>query len=313
MTLRAFHALRDFRAAGATRPVLATATLLAALVAPAVSQAAAVCIVAPYVEGGNAASGCVDDSGFQGDGGVVRTGDWGVAVDVSGEYRGGSWRNVQSADMATGVLRSSLLYASGAEDRSEYLLNNYLDVYDGITFSGSGSAVFQMRLTGAFLGSPHRWYPNMMDTALDLYSETRGDDVLGRIHLAYETGELARFTSGSSCGWAFGLGRVECVVNSLDAGDIDITMSVFVDGITDGERFQFGSRLNLQAYGPRDGGVEFGNTARLSVLLSDGLGFASDSGVLLSGGPTAAVPLPSGALLAGLGLAAVAATRRKVS
>jgi hypothetical protein len=287
----------------------AAALLCASALAPGMAQAASVCVTAPYVESGYVSSGCVVDGTLHAEGAVERNGDWAVSTSVGGEYRGGTWSNTQSADLASGVMRSTLLYASGPADRGEYLLNNYIDLDDGITFSGSGSAVFNMRLTGAFLGAASGLWGNSMDTSLDLYSETRGDDVLGRIHLAHRLEGEASFTAGSSCGWTFGIGRVECVVHSLSADDIDISMSVHVDDITDGERFWFGSRLNLQAYGPREGGVAFGNTARLSVTLSDGLGFASDSGALLTAVPHAAVPLPSGALLAGLGLCAVALTR----
>ena len=88
-----------------------------------------------------------------------------------------------------------------------------------------------------------------MDTALDLCSETRGDDVPGCIHLAHRDGDEASFTGGS--------------------------------------------------------------TARLSVTLSDGQGFASDSGARLTAVTHAAVSLPGGALLAGLGLCAVAPTRSR--
>lgn len=284
----------------------ATALLTAASLLPPLAQAASVCITAPYVESGYSALGCITDGVLYTEGSAVRTGDWAVSASTGGEYRGGTWTNTQSADLASGVIRSTLLYASGPYDRGEYQLGNYIDLDDGIRFSGSGSAVFSMRLTGAFVGSAHWSYGNSMDTSLDLYSETRGDDVLGRIHLAHRHGDEASFTAGSTCGWTFGIGRVECVVHSLSADEIDISMSVHVDDITDGERFWFGSRLNLQAYGPRDGGVAFGNTARLSVSLSDGLSFASDSGALLTAVPTAAVPLPGGAWLAGLGLGLVA-------
>lgn len=295
------------------------AALLLALFAgaPTAALASAVCVSAPYIENGVAAQGCISsDYGYSGGSHVVQTGPWGLAVSVAGEYRGGSFSSTQAVDLSTGVLRSNLRYASGLDDPGEYQLGNYLDMSDGITFAGSGSAVFSMRLTGAFLGSAHGLYPNTMDTALDLYSDTRRDDVLGRINLAHMSSGLANFTPGSTCGRISSIGRVECELHSMVADQIDITMRVYVDNITDGETFDFRSTLNTQAYGPRGGGSDFGNTARLSVTLSDGLSFGSDSGVLLAatstGTPTNPVPEPASLLLAVLGLLVLAAQRQRL-
>ena len=292
------------------------------LLAPAGAWASYVCISGINNSGNVRTEGCVtSDTGYNGTGKAQQTGPWGVSGADADEYRGGTWSTNQSADLSTGVMRSSLLYASGPYDLNEYQLGTYLDIHDRITFAGTGQAVFTMHLTGAFTGSAHRDYDNSMDTSLDLYSDSRGD-VLGRINLDHDgaTAGLATMRSGSTCGADYyNLGPVRCTVNSLLADQIDIELSVTVNNITDGEMFSFFSTLNVQAYGPRMGGSDFGNTARLGVRLSDGLSFTSESGVMLTRVPGATpptnngVPEPAslGLVMAALGLAG--ATRRRAA
>ena len=277
----------------AIRHALAAVTFTT-LLAPAGAWASYVCISGINNSGNVRTEGCVtSDTGYNGTGNAQQTGPWGVSGADADEYRGGTWSTNQSADLSTGVMRSSLLYASGPYDLNEYQLGTYLDIHDRITFAGTGQAVFTMHLTGAFTGSAHRDYDNSMDTSLDLYSDSRGD-VLGRINLDHDglTAGLATMRSGSTCGYDtyYSLGPVSCVINSLLADQIDIELSVTVNNITDGEMFSFFSTLNVQAYGPRMGGSDFGNTARLSVQLSDGLSFSSESGVMLTQVPGATPP-----------------------
>ena len=238
------------------------------------------------------------------------TGPWSVQGVGAGEFRGGAWSSSQSADLATGVMRSSLSYGSDDQDGRYSQLGTYLDMLDYITFQGSGSATFMMRLTGKFTGQAHEDWGNSMDTALDLTSLTRPgryQDVLGRIHLNHREQGEAAFTAGSNCaGFGFNsynLGTVDCTVHSLAADNIAIDLKVHVNGITDGEVLMFRSTLNVQAYGWGMGGTEFGNTARLGMVLSDGLQFQSASGAFLA--TAAPVPEPGTAamLLGGLALA----------
>ena len=305
----------------AIRHALAAVTFTT-LLAPAGAWASYVCISGINNSGNVRTEGCVtSDTGYNGTGNAQQTGPWGVSGADADEYRGGTWSTNQSADLSTGVMRSSLLYASGPYDLNEYQLGTYLDIHDRITFAGTGQAVFTMHLTGAFTGSAHRDYDNSMDTSLDLYSDSRGD-VLGRINLDHDgaTAGLATMRSGSTCGADYyNLGPVRCTVNSLLADQIDIELSVTVNNITDGEMFSFFSTLNVQAYGPRMGGSDFGNTARLGVRLSDGLSFTSESGVMLTQVPGATPPTNNGVpepaslalVMAALGLAG--ATRRRAA
>ena len=267
----------------------------------------------PYAYISNSGSGASGDTGTSN---FQLTGPWSVAGTGGGEFRGGPWSSAQSADLATGVMRSSIFYASQDSDGRYSQLGTYLDMTDYLTFHGSGSATFVMHLSGSFPGLPDASYGNSMDTALDFTSYTRGGfpDALGRINLNYRFDDTASFSSGSTCpGFGFGsfaLGTVSCTVNSLSADAIDIDLTVQVNGITDGEVLLFRSALNVQAYGLGMGGTDFGNTARLGVTLSDGLTYSSASGVFLV---SAAVPEPASAGLALLGLAGLGAlaTRRR--
>jgi hypothetical protein len=272
------------------KPLVLASTLALATLPAAAQTTSMACISGPNQEGDVSFWACVTNGeGFQGSGNVARVGDWGVAGSSSGTYRTGDWSNVQEANLATGVMRASLLYASG-EDTQEYQLGNYTDLYDELTFSGNGSAEFVMRLSGAFLGTPHLLYGNTMDTALDFYSPSRRTDALGRIHLGHkEAGEPVSFMPGTTCGAThFQLGQVSCTVLSLEPGGVAIDLHVRIDGITDGEVLQFRSALNVQAYGPRMGGSDFGHTARLGVVALNGVSFTSASGAFL----TQATPVP---------------------
>lgn len=297
-------------------PALATAALVAATAFTAPARAgdfdyAAVSISGinmggdyPYAYVSNSGSGATGDTGTSN---FMVTGPWAVAGTGGGDFRGGPWSTAQSADLSSGVMRSSIFYASEDSTGKYSQLGTYLDMTDYLTFHGSGTATFVMHLSGRFTGLPHPLYGNTMDTALDFTSYTRGGypDALGRIHLNHRDSDGVNFSSGTTCpGIGFGsfsLGTVSCTVNSLSADAIDIDLQVQLNGITDGEVILFRSTLNVQAYGIGMGGSDFGNTARLSVSLSDGLSYSSASSVFLA----TAVPEPGSGALTLLGVAAL--------
>ena len=214
-------------------------------------------------------------------------------------------------------MRSSLMYSNATGDTGENLLNTYAQMSDDISFHGSGSVTFVMRLTGSFTGTANSRYGNSIDASLDFYSASRGSDVLGRINLANNNpgSGQARFTAGTNCTGSEGyyaLGSVSCTVRSLDAAAIDIELRVTLNNIGDGEVISFYSGLNLQTYGINGGGTDFGNTARLGVVnLSRGLSFSSNSGSFL----TQAAPVPEPGtwlmMLAGLGAVGLLAARSR--
>ena len=259
-------------------------------------------------------------TGSSGDTGTSQfqvTGPWAVQGVGAGVYRDGAWSSSQSADLDSGVMRSSMYYGSADADGRYSQLGTYLDMLDYLTFQGSGSATFVMHLTGKFTGEAHEEWGNSMDTALDFTSLTRAgryQDVLGRIHLNHAEEGSAVFAPGNNCS-EFGsshyeLGTVSCTIRSMAADDIDIDLIVQVNGITDGEVLMFRSTLNVQAYGWGMGGADFGNTARLGVVLSDGLQYTSSSGVFLASATPVPEPGTGALMLGGLALAGWAVRRR---
>lgn len=296
------------------RLLAATALCLAPWTVHAQASAYA-CVSGPNVDGGSTYNYACEysDTGVYVEGTGTSTGPYAVSAAGSGDVWGGPWSNQQSADLATGVMRSTILFSSPPGDPGEYQIGNYIDLFDTLTFTGSGRATFVMRLTGRFMGDGHYLYGNTMDTSLDLTRVGNDyDDVLGRIHLAHWPDNQAHFTAGTTCGasW-YVLGSVQCSVASLEAQDVDITLRVTIDDVQDGEVYWLRSSLNVQAYAPRMGGTDFGQTARLGVVLSEGLNFSSASGVLLT--QAAPIPEPGAWALMLAGLAVVARVGRRRS
>jgi hypothetical protein len=134
-------------------------SLCALCAVPTLAQAAAVYLQAPNSDSnGQYYASVTSEAGFSDGGAATQFAPFGISAATAGNYRTGDWSNAQEANLGTGVMRSSMLYASGG-DRSEYELDNYITMLDTLTFHGSGSAVFDLHLTGNFSGAWHSISP----------------------------------------------------------------------------------------------------------------------------------------------------------
>jgi len=240
-------------------------------------------------------------------------GPWGVSLNEAGHYRGKPFVSAIEADLSTGVLRQRLDYSGGTETDQ---LSSYVFMSDVLTFHGSGSAQIAARLTGHFTGLPNPTYYNYFDFTVGanrLVATTDGFEpvasVQGTFNLRNRVAD--EVTLGDNCGATWSLGTVGCQLDSLATDNIDITLSLDMAGISDGDIIELIVLTQAGVYDLNQGGADFGNTARLSLTTSPGLTWDSSqgSGVFLQ----TPVPEPGtlALLLAGLGIVSVFGGRRR--
>ncbi len=198
------------------------------------------------------------------------------------------------ADLSQQSLRA---FASGATAYGSSYFNEFVTLSGGPA-SGTTRVELTMRLEGAFGGAG---------------SSTQA--LLGS--LAVASGPTARadyWYSGS--GYTID-GQTYSVANngsyavtdlSTGYGDIVTDLSVAFDVDLAAPTFQLFANLVAWAWDPSMV-VDFENTARLSIRLSDGLLARTDSGHVIPATPTGAVPEPPGLGLVSLALLALAAPR----
>lgn len=106
---------------------------------------------------------------------------------------------------------------------------------------------------------------------------------------------------------AFCLSSWTCHLNTFGAFNANFSVSALIDDLNRDVEFS-GIIQSMAFWG---GTADLGNTARLSLLLPEGLSFTSDSGIFLSeaGIPSTSVPEPSSLALFGIALTGLAIGR----
>jgi hypothetical protein len=220
------------------------------------------------------------------------------------------------ADLRTGTLHatsSAQAYRFGADDLRANAAG-VAQIFDTLTFGSGFTGVVELRMTvdGSMLAS------------------TAGSSIFGQIgaslfafdDLGVELAQVAvsveQYTSGGSFlanqfsyGLATDVGTNADALGNFDPSDVQLTLSMFFNVTAADPSITFGARLATSAgLGPfialanqlQTNDVDFGNTARLSVIAPAGVTWTSSSGVFLVPEPPVAALLAAGALgLARLG------------
>ena len=235
-----------------------------------------------------------------------------TSAGINGGLSGGLYDG--HASFATAAdLRNGTLHASAASGASYAPYNGYSStnatMVDTLHFTvasgGSASVVFTAHVDGAIAMAP------------SIYAEAGWTDQVG---FGGPGGPTFIYFGGTS--FDAGLQAVD-YGTYLDAGHVDTRVgwdSVLssnlsntghdfrgVFTVSDGQSLDFTHRFALQCVG---GACDFGNTAAVGLILSDGVSFTSDSGVFLTQAGGVPEPQVWALMLVGCGLAGAALRRR---
>jgi len=199
------------------------------------------------------------------------------------EENGSKGYALVTADLSDGTLRA----VSQAIDPSNSL-TSWVELGDTITVNGvttPTTVTLQMRVTGTISGAVPQVF-SFLHVGDSLVCTSGLSGVCSLVN----PGELVQGFWSSS----------PSTVDQLFSIDIPLTSA--------DSTFAFYARIIASTTGP-DGVADFGNTARFSLILPEGLSFSSGSGVFLSANRV--VPEPGTLALLGLGLAGLGLSRRR--
>lgn len=217
----------------------------------------------------------------------------------------GYWDTRASADLATGQMRSYTFLSGEAVptiDAAAYLEDELTTI--GLAPGESDFIEVNLNVTGSISGNPRDDYQFAW---IDLNTGILGgaNEAYASVQLFYDGTTVTTNTDGS-------FGNFEITINSLTAGNIDITLSTLVLVSSIDPTYSVISYIGTTPWpetATSTATADFGSTASLSLKLPEGLSYTSDSGVFLS-----AIPVPPAVYLFGSGLIGlIGMVRRKKS
>ncbi len=214
------------------------------------------------------------------------------------------------ADLRTGTLHASgsaQAFRFGADDLRANA-SGVAQLYDTLTFGGGFTGTVELRMTvdGSMLASTSSAI--FGQTAISLFAFDDLGAQLGQASVfvdQYTSGGGAFLLGQSSYGLATDIVTNADALGNFDPSDVQVTLSMFFDVTAANPSFTFGARLVASAgLGPflvpadqlQTNDVDFGNTARLTVIAPAGVTWTSSSGSFLVPEATVAALLAMGAI-----------------
>lgn len=227
-----------------------------------------------------------------------------------------------TADLRTGMLRSRSTAQALSSDHIGAGGGSWSSLYDTITIDGgySGTIELRMAVDGSFFktsgASPYSDATAMRAQFFGFHEvDDPGTGTALVTVFQYPAGEVELEQSDVD-GQAAITTNASGNRNWFDPGNVQVGLSLFFSVTPDSPSFSFQARLmtgsKISGYDSNQveqAATDFGNTARLAVIVPDGVAWHSASGAFLV---PAAVPIPATAWLVGSGLLAlIVASRRK--